>query len=268
MSRRGDAATQINRAAWRDGDHVADYATTAIEPVERDILDRHREALSGRVLELGCGAGRLTGHLIPIAREVHAIDISPAMVDHARRAHPGATYHRADMLDLSRFETGSFDAAVGAWSVLDAVDHAARLTVLAELHRLLRPGGLFVFSSHNRAFIPRLRRPTWILSRWPRQAVTKVVRLPIRLRNHRRMQRFERTETEYALVNDDAHDYALLHYYIEPNAQVRQLAGAGFETLECLDKAARALAPGESAPSHSRIHYVARRSASVVSTAS
>ena len=268
MSGGAEPSTRINRDAWRDGDYVGDYATTAIEPVEQDILDRHREALSGRVLELGCGAGRLTGHLIAVAQEVHAIDISAAMVEHARRTRPGATYHCADMLDLSRFETGSFDAVVGAWNILDAVDHAARLTVLAELHRVLRPGGLLVFSSHNRAFIPRLRKPTWILSRWPRQAVVKVVRLPIRLRNHRRMRRFERSEAEYALVNDDAHDYALLHYYIAPDAQVRQLTAAGFETLECLDKGARPLAPGESAPDHSRIHYVARRSASVVSTAS
>ena len=83
-------------------------------------------------------------------------------------------------------------------------------------------------------------------------------RLPLRTRNHRRIAPLERREPDYALVNDQAHDYQLLHYYIGRDAQGRQLADAGFELLDCLDGDGHTVQAGDAASGQSELHYAAR----------
>jgi hypothetical protein len=90
------------------------------------------------------------------------------------------------------------------------------------------------------------------------------MRLPLRLRNRRRLRSLQRAEPGYALVNDEAHDFSVLHYYISPDAQRRQLAEHGFELMECLDLDGREVAEGAAARSCPELHYVA---ASVALTA-
>jgi hypothetical protein len=52
-----DDQARLNAELWALGDFVGFYATRDLRPVEATLLDRHRDALAGRVLELGCGAG-------------------------------------------------------------------------------------------------------------------------------------------------------------------------------------------------------------------
>jgi ubiquinone/menaquinone biosynthesis C-methylase UbiE len=262
MSDTDTHARPDNVALWRHGDYVADYQGSRLARVERFILNRHRADLAGRVLELGCGTGRVTGHLIDVAHEMHGQDIAPSMIDTARQRFPAGIFAVGDMRDLSAYEADSFDAVLAICNLLDALDHADREHTLGEIHRILRPGGLFIMSSHNRAYVPRLHGPAWIVARRPGAMVRNVVRLRHRMRNHRRMRRLQRFEAEYALVNDNSHDYAFLHYFITPPAQVRQLEAHDFQVVEVLDLACNSLAPGETADRHVRVHYVARRPAS------
>jgi ubiquinone/menaquinone biosynthesis C-methylase UbiE len=91
------------------------------------------------VLELGCGAGDLSAELVRRGAELTALDVSPRMVELARR-RVDATFlvAPAERTGLAR---AAFDLAVGKW-VLHHVDVPA---VAAELHRVLRPGGRGVF---------------------------------------------------------------------------------------------------------------------------
>lgn len=66
-----------------------------------------------------------------------------------------------------------------------------------------------------------------------------------------------RSTPDYAIVNDDAHGYALVHYFTMVPAQVRQLGQEGFRTLESLDLTGRPLADGDTAPECVELHYVA-----------
>src|SRR4051812_22627373 len=61
-----------------------------------------------RVLDVGCGRGELLASLRP--REGHGVDLSPAMVEHARRDHPGLTFSATPIEDLR--EGGGYDAAI------------------------------------------------------------------------------------------------------------------------------------------------------------
>ena len=250
---------RLNAEVWARGNFVKQYADTELRPVETVILERYRGALGGRTLELGCGAGRVTGHLAEIAQSVHGIDVSPSMVAYCRERYPAATFSEGDLRDLSEFQTGSYEAVVAPFNVLDVLGDRDRANVLEEIRRLLVEGGLLVMSSHNQGFAPLVRPPKPKLVGNPRQVAASIVYLGRRRLNHRRLARMQRTDADHVIINDSAHDYSLLHYYVLRDAQARKLAARGFELLECLDLDGRVVEPGEVAEQCSELHYVARK---------
>jgi SAM-dependent methyltransferase len=223
------------------------------------LLVRYRDALAGRLLELGCGAGRLTGYLVDLGAEVHGIDLSPTMVEHCRRTYPQADFAVGDLRDLSAYGTGSFDAVVAAYNVIDVLDDADRRHVLAEIRRILVDGGLLVMSTHNRAYAPRVRGPLRpVRGVGTLRLVRGLALAPWRQRRRRRLLHLQRNERDYAILNDSAHGYRMLHYYIDRESQARQLAEAGFELLDCLDGDGRPVPAGEPAATYPDLHYAAR----------
>jgi ubiquinone/menaquinone biosynthesis C-methylase UbiE len=105
-------------------------------------------ALTDRVLEIGCGAGRaleLVARQTPSGRVV-GVDLSPTMVREARRRNAGAiragivTVERGDVSHLP-FADDQFDKVFSIHSVYFWPDRAR---ALAELRRVLRPGGVLV----------------------------------------------------------------------------------------------------------------------------
>jgi SAM-dependent methyltransferase len=255
---------QVNRDSWAHPKLVADYAHRRLLPVESTIISRHRDQLSGRILELGCGAGRLTGYLIDIAEVVHGIDLMPEMVQYCRRTYPGGTFSVGDLRDLSSFRRASFDAVVAADNVIDVLDDDARRDVLDQVRGVLVSDGLFVMSSHNLAAAPLIRRPTQIGSPSRRELARNVLHLPLRVYNRRRLQPLERHEADHAILNDLANDYSLLHYYVERDAQERQFSEHGFTLVDCLDADGTLVPPGERAETCHWLHYVCTPSASLL----
>jgi SAM-dependent methyltransferase len=258
-----DARWRANEVLWRRTDLVNAYATRTLRPVEVMLLVRYRESLSGRVLELGCGAGRLTGYLAELASTVHGIDISRAMIEYCRRAYPRATFSEGDLRDLSTFETGPFDVIVAPYNVIDVLGDEQRRVVLDELYLLLVPDGLLIFSTHNRDYATRLAEPLRLRGRNPLRMAITLARMPRWRRNRRLLLPLERNEPGYAILNDISHDFMALHYYIWHDAQERQLDEHGFELVQCLDLDGRRVDSDHGAPDHSELHYVARRRATV-----
>lgn len=254
------APTEPNSTRWAEGRFVRNYSHRQLRPVEVLVMLRHQDSLRGRVLELGCGAGRVTGYLIESAEEVHAIDLAPAMIAEARTRYPEGHFIEGDIRDLAPFADGSFDAVIGSCAILDIFGDAERHAMLEEIHRVLGSGGLLFFSSHNRAHVPQLDGPTHLArSRNPLTQINDARRIPARILNHRRLAPLERDEPRYALVNNAAHDFSLLHYFIERDAQFEQLGEAGFEPLQCLDLDGREVGPGQTAAYALELHYTARR---------
>jgi len=254
-----DVQMRTNMSVWRQGNFVKHYASRVLRPAEIMILICHRELFAGRVLEIGCGAGRLTGYLIELGQHVQGIDVSPAMIAYCRETYPGGDFSVMDLRDLSGFEKESLDVVVATNNVLDVLNDSERRRVLRDIGRVLRPGGLLTMSAHNRAFLPNLKMPTDLRARNFIRMAGKLVLMPWRMHNRRQLLRFQRFEHDYAVVNDDAHHFKLLHYYISRDAQERQLEEEGFEFLECRDSEGRVVAVGDSAASCAELHYVARR---------
>jgi SAM-dependent methyltransferase len=146
-----DGDDPIAKAAY---DELADqYAVD----VRENAYNAHLEfpATSGlvpdvddaRVLDAGCGTGAYTEWLVDQGAEVVGVDVSDAMLDHARDAvdDDAATFHQADLADpLDVADDDAFDGIVCALALSYVRDWES---VFAEFHRILRPGGFLVFST-------------------------------------------------------------------------------------------------------------------------
>ncbi len=249
----------FNRGSWARARFTRDYAHRVLRPVEVLLLARYREDFAGRVLELGCGAGRITGYLVQLAEQAYGIDLQPQMLDECRRRYPRGQFLLGDIRDLSHFEPDSLDAVVAGCNTLDIFGDEERRAMLRGIRGILRDGGLLVMSSHNRAFLPRVRTPSKLRTSDPLRFTWDLAHAPRNIHRHRRLVPFERNERDYAIVSDGAHGYSLVHYFITPESQFRQLAEEGFEPLSCSDLDGNVLSPGEEAPETVELHYAARR---------
>ncbi|HMT33005.1 MAG TPA: class I SAM-dependent methyltransferase [Dermatophilaceae bacterium] len=232
-----DGASPIdgtNRALYERPDAAGYYVDRdQLQPPERAILAEYAGRLRGaRILDLGIGAGRTTGHLLPLAGRYVGIDYSAQLVAAARERFPEADLRVGDARDLGAFADGSVDVVVFSFNGIDYMGHADRLLTLAEIRRVLAPGGLFVFASHNRDW-ERFGKLPWqppirVGRAWLSACLHALRALP----RHRRLERLGERTADHAIVNDDAHDYALLTYYIDAQAQHEQLAARGFTVLD------------------------------------
>jgi SAM-dependent methyltransferase len=121
--------------------------------LRKSLADASTEMAAGagdppRALDLGCGSGNVTGHLLALGLDVVAADVSPEFLADVRRRF-GATDRLQTMqvngLDLNQVPTGSFDMAC-AYAVLHHIPDY--LAAVDELCRVVRPGGV-VYIDHE-----------------------------------------------------------------------------------------------------------------------
>lgn len=250
----------INRRVYHARGVDRAYRETGLDNAEIMALLKYQPAIAGRdVLDLGVGAGRTTRYVAPLAARYVAADYSPVMVEHMRRRRPEVDVRLLDMRDLHDFGDASFDVVLAVCNLLDAVSHEDRLRTLAEIRRVLREGGLLLFSSHNRRYVNAGSGPMLSLSRNPITQLRYVVVYARQLRNHRRMQNHLCRGQDYALLNDVGNDYATLHYYVDRPTQARQLDEAGFALLDAFARDGRTLAERADDGDTGDILYVARK---------
>lgn len=153
---------QHNRAIFESRDRVDTYeSAVGLTPAEEYLFDCY-VAPGSRILDLGVGSGRTYPALSVNADRYVGIDYSHRMIEAARRNHPQGSFEFGDASDLSRFDDASFDVVVFSYNGLDYLTpDSSRWTALAEIHRVLRPGGTFIFSTHNpRSVIRRHHSPS------------------------------------------------------------------------------------------------------------
>ena len=262
---RANRQDELVERVYRRSNLVATYAAAKLLPAEAAAFIRYRDDLvERRILDMGCGAGRLAIYLQPLVSHYTGFDISPYMISHCRQRFNG-DFVEGDMRDLSAFSGKSFDTILAVSNLFDAVSHTDRLRTLAEVHRVLTPGGLLYFSAHNRNFAGTGEGPKF---EWYRNPLTQLRHLfdyQEASRNHRRLKKEQRSESDYALINDSGNNFASLHYYVRREVQVRQLIDAGFQPLECFDSLGRTLTEHADDREFPSIHYLARAMADVTS---
>jgi SAM-dependent methyltransferase len=126
----------------------------------RDLLDRRiyvragvvlfaelvRAIGGGPVADVGCGPGHTTALLRELGADAFGIDLSPAMIENARREHPGARFEVGSMTDL-RLADESLAGVLAWWSLIYIPDEAVP-DVLGQFLRVLRPGGVLAVGFH------------------------------------------------------------------------------------------------------------------------
>jgi len=154
-----ERSSGTNLEAYNAPATAAHYAALDyLTPCERILFDAYIPPGSA-VLDLGVGGGRTTAYLTQKARRYVGLDYAPAMIDACRARLPGIEFVVGDAADLSAFSPASFDAVVFAFNGIDyLLPDLARRKCLEHIRRILKPGAVLIFSSHNpRAILVRVR---------------------------------------------------------------------------------------------------------------
>lgn len=153
------------RGKWQ----LEEFFRTGEEEISRlmkecQMLDLPRNRR--RVIDFGCGIGRLTRALSRYFSESHGVDISESMVETARRLTPGCQFRQGS--NLESFDAGVADLIYSALVLQHQPDQASASRIIKDMMRVLAPGGLLVFQVP--VFIPwrnrlQLRRRAYRLMR-------------------------------------------------------------------------------------------------------
>lgn len=232
-----DIVDQVNRGIYQRADVLNHYETLDFlcKP-EQLLLHKLRPFIKDKkILDIGVGGGRTTQALLEISRAYTAIDYSPGFVEIVKKRYPMAQVHCCDARDLSIFSTDSFDLVLFAFNGLDYMTHEDRMKALREVSRVLKKEGFFLFSTHNRGYKYFNKLPWQEKIRFNSAYLKSCLYSLYHLPKHLSMKKHQQHTPQYAIINDNAHGYSMLTYYIELHEQVRQLKEIGFESVEAYD---------------------------------
>lgn len=141
-----DITTQNNQYF---SDHLDEYKVSYLRTDEKYLIDKY---FKGKVLVLGCGAGRTLQGIKNKGFEVVGIDLNEKMVEEAKK-----TGHNVFQRDACQtgFENRSFDTIFFPFHGIDYI-YPDIYKAVAEAKRILKPNGIFIMSSHNRFYLKRL----------------------------------------------------------------------------------------------------------------
>jgi len=123
----------------------AERFSTALEsnPLDRAMLAAFAELVhaagAGPVADLGCGPGYATAHLHSLGLTAFGVDLSPTMIEIARRAYPELRFDEGSMTALD-LPDGALGGILSRYSIIHTPPEQLPVT-FAEFHRVLAPGG-------------------------------------------------------------------------------------------------------------------------------
>lgn len=258
----------LNRQVWSRDAQIFVDADTWTDRGERNAMLSIADEVRGEpILDVGVGAGRSTWLLRMLSRRYTAVDYTPEMVEICARLHPGVDVRLGDARNLVDFADESFALVTFSCNGIDAVDHDDRDRVLSEFFRVLRPGGLILFSTMDKDGTDYLR-PPWLPG--PHRDLAHVIRFvlaaPRNLGRYRRtyanwfgLRRRGADHGEWAIAPLPAHDYGLLVHYTTVGEQARVLARLGFEVVAMYSDRGEIIEYGRPRTASVCFHTVARK---------
>jgi ubiquinone/menaquinone biosynthesis C-methylase UbiE len=118
------------------------------KPLDRELLDRFAAAVAGRgdICDMGCGPGHVARYLRNAGATVFGLDLSPQMLQEARKVSPDISFREGNMLALD-LQNGSL-AGIAAFYAIVNIPHKSLPTVFREMARVLQPGGVLLLAFH------------------------------------------------------------------------------------------------------------------------
>jgi ubiquinone/menaquinone biosynthesis C-methylase UbiE len=149
-------------ASWRRNWNVSDFLKSGEDDYQRfvaPVLNRYGFSPMGkRMLELGCGAGRMTHVFATHFSHVTALDVSTQMLDRARQILPSVaniTWAQANGADLGSIATESMDFAFSYLVLQHLPDEKLVCAYIHEMLRTLTPTGVCLFQ-FNASYAPNM----------------------------------------------------------------------------------------------------------------
>ncbi|MDX1982520.1 MAG: methyltransferase domain-containing protein [Bryobacteraceae bacterium] len=156
------------REQWTDEEFFESGRRTVREEILTDMTNicQHKEPAAMKVLEIGCGAGRVTRALSEVFGQVWAVDVSGEMIRQASQAladRPNVHVRQNNGTDLSILggETG-FDFAFSSIVFQHIPSREVIESYVAEVNRVLRPGALFKFQVQGDSSLETRPDDTWL----------------------------------------------------------------------------------------------------------
>jgi SAM-dependent methyltransferase len=119
------------------------------KPLDRELLDRFANETKGRgeVCDMGCGPGHVARYLRDAGASVFGLDVSPGMLEQARRLNPDIPFREGNMLSLD-IAAGTL-AGIAAFYAIVNIPRQSLPVIFREIHRVLRPGGHLLLAFHT-----------------------------------------------------------------------------------------------------------------------
>lgn len=219
-----------NREKYETDQVISVYTRqTELQQSEAYLFSRHLRP-GAEILDMGVGGGRTTPYLAKDAKHYVGADYSEGMVNACRQRFPDLEFHHCDATDMSQFTDGAFDVVVFSFNGIDCIGtNEGRARSLAETARVLKPGGLFIFSSHNAR----------VLGVWPQFEGASGLRIPWRIARSvfKSLQLSTRAFLQPAFRSGEGFTFDPVHggmkHYVSIPATMRpQLETHGFEVVE------------------------------------
>lgn len=153
---------------WTDDEFFASGRRTVDEEIRTDMINicQEKDPARMKVLEIGCGAGRVTRALSELFGEVWAVDVSGEMIRQATaslRDRPGVRLIQNNGTDLSAIPGEAlFDFAFSTIVFQHIPSKDVIETYVREVGRLLKPGALFKFQVQGDTSIATSPEDTWL----------------------------------------------------------------------------------------------------------
>jgi ubiquinone/menaquinone biosynthesis C-methylase UbiE len=243
----------LNQSLYERPEIVKDYTRhNKLWREEQIILQKYEPYLRDKaVLDVGCGGGRTTVALSELTGDYTGIDYSIQMIEACQKKYKNLKFLQGDASNMSMLAEAKFDFVLFSFNGIDCMSHAKRLKTLQEIYRVLKPGGVFAFSSHNRD--DKRRVVAWDI---------RDLNLANNIRNLRSylaVRKYQIRAKTYAILSDPLAGFGHLTYYIRKADQVRQLEEIGLQKIEILNQKAQWL----EANTHDReshwLHYVCQK---------
>jgi ubiquinone/menaquinone biosynthesis C-methylase UbiE len=260
-----DDVGSINRSTWakqrtlRYFEQVSGFSDAGEEQAIADVAANVRGV---PILDIGVGAGRTIPLMLELSNNYTAVDFLPEMVDAAKRKFPDLRIEWADARDLSRFTDEEFGFVMFSWNGIDAIDHEGRKKALHEIHRVLAPGGRFLFSTLNEHG-PEARAKPWTASlnqaggSGIQSRLRRVGTMPLDLFNYLRYRKDWRAGSGWSVRSLSSHHFGLVTHYTTLERELTELSEIGFSVVSIRENSTGAVVrEGDDTTNSSYFHIV------------
>jgi SAM-dependent methyltransferase len=156
-----------NKIDWSESDFYASGEATVAHDILSDLgnITQGRDPKTMRVLEIGCGAGRVTRALAKVFKEVHGVDVSDEMLRQARMGLadvPNAFVHQSDGATLAVLGDRTFDFAYSCCVFQHIASYDVIKSYVRDVGSRLQKGSLFKFEVQGCTKVVSDPGETWL----------------------------------------------------------------------------------------------------------